>query len=67
MEVGEPLKASYVQGEDLQLVLGDVEAGELSKGVYLLGQVDKLVVIQPQFCKGKGLLEVITTSGSDWN
>lgn len=67
MEVGERLKAGYVHGEDLQLVLGDVEASELPKGVYLLGQVDKLVVVQPQFCKRKGLLEVITLSGRDWN
>ena len=53
MEVGECLEARDVHGEDLQLVLGDVEAGQLPQGVDLLRQVGQLVVVQPQLCKGK--------------
>ena len=47
MEVGEGLEAGDVHREDLQLVLGHIEAGELPQGVDLLRQVGKLVVVQP--------------------
>ena len=53
MEVRDRLKSGDVLRENLQLVLGDVEAGQLPQLVDLHGQPGQLVVVKPEFCKKK--------------
>ena len=59
--VGESLEAGDVHLEDLQLVLGHVEAGELPQGVDLLGRVEQLVAVQPQLCNRKNHVKSLKT------
>ena len=47
MQISEGLQPRKL-GQVLQLVFGDVEAGESPEGVHLLGQTGELVVVQPE-------------------
>ena len=59
MEVRDRLESGDVLRENLELVLGDVEAGQLAQLVDLHRQPGQLVVVKPELCKKRDKIQTL--------